>query len=108
LSVLLFQTVRELLLNVVKHAAANAATVSVHAEDGEVRISVEDDGVGFDAAALGVHGHRTEGFGLFSIRERLDHLGGRLELQSEPGAGTRAVVTAPVTGEGAAREGRES
>ena len=54
-------------------------------------MSVEDEGVGFDHETL------PPGFGLFSIRERLNHLGGRIQIDSAPGAGTRVLVVAPMT-----------
>ena len=94
--VVLFQAVRELLLNVVKHARARTAAVSMRRGDGEILITVADDGVGFDLGRLDDHGHGDGGFGLFSIRERLDHLGGRLDLKSQPGAGTVATLAGPL------------
>ncbi|MHC4788639.1 MAG: sensor histidine kinase [Planctomycetota bacterium] len=96
LGVLLFEAVRELLLNVVKHAEATAARVRIGAEDGAVHITVEDDGVGFNVPEVREHRHSSGGFGLFNIRERLDQLGGRLEVHSELGRGTRAVLVAPM------------
>jgi PAS domain S-box-containing protein len=92
--VLLFQAVRELLLNVVKHAQAKEALVAVTGDQKCVRITVKDNGKGFD----GKISFRTEtnrGFGLFSIRERLKHLGGKLVINSNPGHGTRVVIVAP-------------
>jgi len=62
----------------------------------EIRVSVEDDGVGFDISKAGSHDYKTGGFGLFSIRERLGHIGGHLEIQSKPGRGTRVALTAPI------------
>ena len=60
------------------------------------RLSVEDDGVGFDAAAAGESFTASGGFGLFSIGQQLAHIAGRLEVTSSPGEGTRVVVTAPL------------
>ncbi len=96
MGVLLFQAVRELLLNVVKHAGVDRAHVSLVFETGEIRIGVEDEGVGFDASRLERRRQDDGGFGLFNIRERIEHMGGRLELHSEPGQGTRAVLAAPL------------
>ncbi|MDX1532226.1 MAG: ATP-binding protein, partial [Rhodothermales bacterium] len=90
--VLLFQLVRELLFNVVKHAGTRRARVRL-ADDGAVRITVEDDGVGFDAAAA--EEEPGPGFGLYSVRERLGLFGGTLVVDSRPGAGTRATLTLP-------------
>jgi PAS domain S-box-containing protein len=91
--IVLFQAVRELLVNVVKHAEATSAAVTVSRVGDEVRVQVKDDGVGFDAQAL-----RPEGieFGLYSIRERLRSLGGTVEIESRPGVGTVVGLCAPL------------
>jgi PAS domain S-box-containing protein len=94
--VLLFQAVRELLVNVVKHAQARNVKVSMRRDGSDMRLTVEDDGVGFYAVPIGSRWSRSEGFGLFSIRERLDYLGGHLEVESESGHGTRATLVAPL------------
>ena len=94
--VLLFQAVRELLTNVAKHAQAHNVKVSLRRDDSNIKITVEDDGNGFDTSDVVSHWSRSEGFGLFSIRERLGHLGGRLEVESEPGHGTWATLAAPL------------
>jgi len=91
----LFQAVRELLFNVHKHAQVNAASVKMRQVGDMLEIVVADQGVGFDSEARSV-GPPTEGLGLFSIRERLGLMGGGLEVFSEPGRGTRAVLRAPV------------
>jgi PAS domain S-box-containing protein len=92
----LFRAVRELLINVVKHARAEHATVSLEEDDHRLRITVRDDGTGFDAQALSRPGWRATGFGLFSIRERLEYLGGDLTVESAPGAGTCVTMVAPL------------
>jgi PAS domain S-box-containing protein len=104
--VLLFRAVQELLYNVVKHARATRVKVALRRGGGMVRIEVEDDGVGFDAAEMGVGNGKGEHFGLFSIRERLGHLGGSFEVVSQPGRGVRAVLVAPLQTE-EEEEGRE-
>ena len=95
--VLLFRTVQELLINVVKHAQANNVKVSIRRVDDRIQVTVEDDGWGFDTTKVTSMPSTTCGFGLFSIKERLEHLGGRLEIESEPGQGSRVTVTAPLT-----------
>jgi PAS domain S-box-containing protein len=89
---LLFKAVRELVTNIVTHARAHHAKVSVNREGDAIRISVEDDGAGFEPSKISQNG----GFGLFSIRERLKHLGGHLEIESQPGHGTRVTLSAPM------------
>ncbi|HYR01729.1 MAG TPA: response regulator, partial [Syntrophobacteria bacterium] len=104
--ILLFRAVQELLHNAVKHARATKVKVSLQKEDKHVRIEVEDDGVGFRASEVGAEDGKGERFGLFSIRERLQHLGGRFEVFSQPGRGVRAVLVVPLRVEGE-DEGKE-
>ncbi|UCF92948.1 MAG: HAMP domain-containing protein [Desulfobacterales bacterium] len=94
--VLIFQATRELLFNVVKHAQAREVNVSIQKEGDTVRIEIEDNGVGFDPENLNAHPTKNVGFGLFSIRERLRHLGGRLEIASARGKGTRVTLVSPL------------
>ncbi len=94
--VVLYRAARELLINVAKHAEATRVTVTCGGDAEEVFISVVDDGVGFDAAEAGYGFSRTGGFGLFNLRERMKHLGGRFTVNSSRGAGTRATVALPV------------
>ena len=92
--ILLFHAVRELLFNVIKHAQVTTVRLRTGvAGSSQVCVMVEDQGVGF---VCGPSSLRAGGFGLFSIRERLEVLGGRLEVQSTPGQGTRAVLLAPI------------
>jgi CheY-like chemotaxis protein len=97
-AMLLFQSVRELLMNVVKHASVKEAVITVRVEDGCLQITVADQGSGFaESDQLSLReGGRIPGFGLFSIRERMLALGGRLELHSLPGKGTEATLIAPL------------
>ncbi len=92
----LFRDVRELLVNAVKHAHATKIKVSVCRVDEQICVSVEDNGVGFNPAKALSMAVRTGRFGLFSIREQLEELGGHLEIKSTPGHGTRTTVTAPL------------
>lgn len=94
--VLLFQSVRELLINIIKHADAGKVDVSIEKEGSTVRIAVTDDGAGFDVEDKKLDIHRSGGFGLFNIRERLDYIGGGMEVQSQPGKGSRFVLIAPL------------
>jgi PAS domain S-box-containing protein len=93
---ILFRSARELLTNVVKHARAQRVVVRLERKGEEVRIVVQDDGVGFDVQALPGAVDREGGFGLFSIQERMSDLGGALEITSAPGQGCTAVLTAPL------------
>ena len=91
-SVVLFQAVRELMLNVVKHARARHIRVSMNCRNNSIEITVQDDGAGFDVSRNAFRPGREGGYGLFSIRERLEYLGGSLAVESLPGRGTRAAL----------------
>jgi DNA-binding NarL/FixJ family response regulator len=95
--VALFQAVRELLFNVVKHSGVQVADVRVSLTlDGEMEILVSDNGSGFDPSRTRT-GHGTgPGFGLFNIRERLQLLGGRMDVESAPGKGSQFRLFAPL------------
>ena len=96
-AVLLFQSVRELLLNVLKHAKSEEAAVRLEQTDGRLRIEICDHGAGFDPAALAHNPTALSSrFGLFSIRERMKSLGGWFNLKSSPGAGTTATLVLPL------------
>jgi CheY-like chemotaxis protein len=99
LAVVLFQSVRELLMNVVKHAGTGRAEVRLESVGPALRLTVRDEGPGFDcgvrAAAPSSLG--SNGFGLFSIRERMRAVGGTLDIESSPGQGTTVTLTVPLT-----------
>ncbi|MGD2095841.1 MAG: PAS domain S-box protein, partial [Phycisphaerales bacterium] len=94
--VLLFRDVRELLINVVKHAKASKVKVSISGIDNDIQVCVEDNGVGFNADEIALLPTRDGGFGLFSIRERLERIDGLLEIESAPDKGSRITMTAPI------------
>ncbi len=93
---ILFRSVRELLMNVIKHAKAGRVTVSIQRVRDTIKITIEDDGVGMDTKAAHGHSNDESGFGLFSIEERMKDLGGSLTLESSPGHGVRAILTIPL------------
>lgn len=96
-SIILYKAVQELLMNIVKHAQAHKATVSIRRVGDTVRISVEDDGVGFDVSETEPYGKFIgAGFGLFNIHERLQGIDGLLEIEPGTSHGTRVVIVAPL------------
>lgn len=95
-NILLFQTVRELLQNVVKHARSKRATVRCASEDDQLLIDVIDPGVGFEVQAIGRLPTRHGGFGLFNIRERLKLMGGNIDIHSVVGEGTTVRIRVPL------------
>ena len=92
---ILFRNVRELVVNVIKHARANKVSVRLEDRSPSIRIIVEDDGIGFDPRAVTQARSKTCGFGLFSIEELMTDLGGSFRIVSEPGKGCTAILSAP-------------
>jgi PAS domain S-box-containing protein len=91
---LLYLSIRELLFNVVKHAEVKSAHIDI-SRDGQnrLRVTVSDRGIGFDPAAL--QNTEESGFGLVSVRERLELMGGKLEISSSPGKGASFSLILP-------------
>jgi len=87
--VTLFRSLRELLVNVARHAETREAWVEIGWRDGWACIRVEDSGPGFDPSA------KRKGFGLVSIVERVEHMGGSVRIESAPGKGTQVLVRVP-------------
>jgi signal transduction histidine kinase len=93
----LFRVVQESLTNVAKHAAAGQVAVRIEAADDELRLSVRDDGRGFDPDALPDRpSGGPSGLGLAGIKERIQLLGGTVEISSTPGLGTCLNATVPI------------
>ncbi len=86
--------IQEALSNVRKHARAHGASVSFSVAGSLLQIAIVDDGQGFDPAALA--GQLGNGYGVQSMRERAEAVGGRLEVRSQPGQGTRVEVQVPM------------
>ncbi|MHC4320692.1 MAG: PAS domain-containing sensor histidine kinase [Planctomycetota bacterium] len=92
MSFFLFKSVRELLFNIVKHAEAERIKVSAQRDKDRIRVRIEDNGVGFDSSNVQFSVDNLSGFGLFSIRERMEQFGGDFDVESEPGQGTRITL----------------
>jgi signal transduction histidine kinase len=124
LRILLFQVVRELLFNVVKHAGVDAARVHIRHSADQIGIRVSDDGAGFDPEGLDpnraaaqdtraqaeatlehTEAQATAAFGLADAHKRLQLVGGAMEVESAPGEGTRVTVQAPTSGTAAPEHG---
>jgi len=97
--ILLYEMTRELLVNVIKHAEASFVDIRVHRTSEKIMIIVEDNGRGFSPESMSQWG-KSKGFGLFSIKERLLPLGGKIKVLSEPGRGTGVYIEVPLGKEG--------
>ncbi|MCP4716074.1 MAG: PAS domain S-box protein, partial [Deltaproteobacteria bacterium] len=92
----LFQAVQEFVVNIVKHAQATRACISVSRADKLIEISVSDNGIGINTEVLAATARAHKGFGLFSVKERLSLIGGEFSIAAEPGNGTTVCITAPL------------
>ncbi|HEX5549458.1 MAG TPA: MASE1 domain-containing protein [Nitrospira sp.] len=95
-AILLFHSARELLINVAKHAGTNKASLMLDLAENVLTIAVQDQGKGFKTGALEPH-QPGQHFGLFSIKERMEELGGWLRVESTPGQGTTITLGLPFT-----------
>jgi signal transduction histidine kinase len=92
----IFQIVRELLLNVVKHAGTKNAWITIKRRNDMIDIKVEDDGCGADLASISCDKPKPGGFGIYNTRMKIEHFGGELVIDSSPGSGTSAYIRAPL------------
>ena len=93
----LYEAVRELLVNITKHAKATNVRVSTRRDGPYIEVQIQDDGAGYDPEKVKSRGGLgTTGFGHFAIRERLAYFGGSFQIDSAPGRGTRATLLAPL------------
>ena len=90
----IFRIVQEALTNVARHSGARTCTVDLRRDGAWLAVTVADDGVGIDSASSKAPSEKR-GLGLLGIRERVTTLGGTLEVNSAPGAGTRVIARVP-------------
>ena len=94
----LFRVVQEMVQNILKHAQATEVTLQIVRHADELTVLVEDNGVGFDPSTLGLYA----GIGLKNIESRMAFLGGRVEVDSQPGHGTTITLEVPLAAVAAA------
>lgn len=93
--ILLFRIIQEIIHNSVKHARAGKISINFYTHENNLRIVIEDDGVGFDTGILSENKKKI-GFGLFAVGERIRNLSGDFKINSAPGKGTRAEIFVPL------------
>lgn len=93
ISITMYRFVQEALTNVARHAQASTIEVVLTCQDGNLVVSVADDGLGFRVGELSLDGTQTNGIGLIGMQERLEMLDGRLEIDTAPGQGARLVAS---------------
>jgi signal transduction histidine kinase len=95
-NIMLFQAVRELLLNIVKHSKATSAKIYIQRACNDIRIRVEDNGIGFNSNLFDLNQHKIKGIGLFSIYEKLEYYGGNMMIESNKPQGTKITLLMPI------------
>jgi len=102
----LFRAVQEAINNIARHAGAESALIEIDTPPGELRIEIEDDGAGFDVESVQAPSESGRGLGLLGLRERMELLGGTVEVDSSPGDGTRVTfrIKDGESGTGATRD----
>lgn len=103
----LFRIAQEAMTNILRHARAKNVRIGLCREGKEVRLCLEDDGLGFDEGELARSDPRGRGMGLFGMKERASLLGGEVKIQSNPGCGARVLVRIPLAG-GADSAGKDT
>jgi two-component system sensor histidine kinase DegS len=95
IEVTVFRIIQELLTNVRDHAQASQVRITVEIDDSSVRVMVDDNGAGFDVEEAISGAHQRQTVGLSTMYERVELLGGSLDIESTPGQGTHVVVFIP-------------
>ncbi|MBN2254362.1 MAG: PAS domain S-box protein, partial [Deltaproteobacteria bacterium] len=93
----LFRSTQELLINIVKHSRADFVSIIMKTSRGKIQINVKDNGIGFDPKKIEMPADSKGGFGIFSIRERLNYLGGQFRVEAKPGRGSNVTMVVPST-----------
>ncbi len=96
----LFRIVQEAIVNIARHAAARNVKIELQIIETDLRLVIEDDGVGFDLAELELAQDSIRGMGLLGMQERLELLGGDLDVETSPGSGTRLRICIPAQSRG--------
>lgn len=94
--IIAFRSIRELLTNVTKHAQAKKVRVKLEQQGDKLYILISDDGIGFDYNPEIIRLNKMSGFGLFSIQERMQDIGGSMKINSSKGMGSKVLLTIPL------------
>jgi signal transduction histidine kinase len=94
-----FRAVQEALVNVARHAQAQTVLIQIAVEGHALAVEIEDDGIGFVMEPAQTDSESLRGIGLLGMRERIELVGGTVRVESEPGRGTRVVMSVPIVQE---------
>ncbi|MCF8223489.1 MAG: PAS domain S-box protein [Bacteroidales bacterium] len=95
--ILVFRTVQELFYNTIKHSGASEMQVKMDSDNKELLIVISDNGCGFDTSTLKKNSFRSTGFGLFTVIQRIENIGGEIDIKSEKGKGTIVRFSLPLS-----------
>jgi len=96
IKVIIYRSLKELIHNAVKHSQANNISIDIQNLKEKLRITVKDDGIGWDVKNYNGQTLLPQGFGLFDIKEKMNHLGGELNIDSVPGKGASIYMEVPL------------
>jgi two-component system sensor histidine kinase UhpB len=103
LTTTLFRITQEAVNNIIRHSQAKKASITLTLQDGLITLQVRDDGLGFDSALMGQEAVHLQHWGLVGIQERLELVGGKLAISSDPSQGTTLTATVPLPHAGSTR-----
>lgn len=95
-NVIVYQAIRELLINIIKHSNATQAEFRISRNNGTIEAAIEDNGIGFEPLKAEGIDPKKGGFGLYNIRQRLNYIGGNVIIESGIGSGTKVILKIPV------------
>jgi len=96
MKIIIYRIIKEIIHNSIKHAQADCINIIIDNTNNHLRVDVSDNGVGFDPGSVANGYYTGDGFGLFDIREKINHLNGHLTIHSTPGSGTRIGLKVPL------------
>lgn len=96
IKIITYRVMKEIVQNSVKHSQASFIHIIVDNTNNKLDVDIADNGVGFDAENVSGGQYASDGFGLFDIREKINHLGGNVTIRSTPGSGTRINLSIPL------------
>ena len=96
LTTTLFRITQEAVNNIIRHSRAKKANITLNLHDSMINLQVMDDGLGFDAAQMSKEAVNLQHWGLVGIQERIELIGGKLSITSDPSHGTTLTITVPI------------
>jgi signal transduction histidine kinase len=99
IKIITYRVIKEIVQNSIKHARASFVDIIIDNKNNVLLVDIKDNGVGFDVDVMTGSQKTSHGFGLFDVREKINHLGGQVTIYSKPGSGTRINLSIPLLNE---------